>query len=356
MPVTVKEVLTLPLFCKIKVVGGKKALDNVIRWVHIGETVDMNRWLHGHELLLSCAHGIRDEYSLQKSFLEGLSRVPVAAVGIEVGYYFHEIPEAMSSLANSLHLPLLQIPHGIPFVDLTEVLLDRIFTGEHYKEGLSSSLFSKEYRVFELVKWGQEERALTLLEEILENRGSKKSIYTRSYGIEILLFFSRATIDGGGDEEVCLEIKERYLQYLSSTSLLHEKKRILKEALKEFIAHVNSRINPRRLLLVDRIRELLLAHYSRKLTLEEIASRVSLSTSYLSKIFKEETGQTVIEYLTEIRLKRARELMLEEDLSLEEVAQRVGFSDASYLSRVFKREEGITPGQFKQGKRGKTGE
>lgn len=349
---TVKEALALPLFRKIKVVGGRKALGNVIRWVHIGETVDMARWLHGKELLLSCAHGIREERSLQEAFLIGLAQVPVAAVGIEVGYYFEEIPKAMRFLADQLNLPLLQIPHGVPFVDLTEVLFDRIFTGEQYKEGLSSQWLSREYRVFELIKWGQEERALSLLEEIMEDKRLEGSIYTKSYGIEMLLFFARAAMDGGGDEETCLESKERYLQKLSNTTHLQEKKRILKEALKEFTAHVNRRINTHRLLLIDRIREYLQAHYSRKLSLEEIAQRVSLSTSYLSKLFKEETGQTVIEHLTEIRLKKAREILLEEDLPLEKVAQKAGFSDASYFSRVFKREEGLTPGQFKQGKKG----
>lgn len=351
MSVTVKEALEIPLFRRVRVVGGERSIENVIRWVHIGEAVDMARWLHGEELLLSCAHGIRDDYSLQRTFLIELSSVPVAAVGIEVGYYFEEIPESMCSLADELNLPLLEIPHGIPFIDLTEVLLDQIFRGSQYQEDLSSLSFQREYRVLELVKWGQRERALSLLESILKEVDEETGNQKKSYFFEILLFFSRAAMDGGGDRDLCLDCRERYLQELALANDGEEKKRILKEALLQFTLLVNKRLNTRRLLLVDRVRRYLHSHYSSKLTLETIADRVSLSTSYLSKLFKEEMGQTVIEYLTSIRIKKAREFLMEEDLSLEEVASKAGFSDASYLSRVFKREEGVTPGQFKQGSR-----
>lgn len=82
-------------------------------------------------------------------------------------------------------------------------------------------------------------------------------------------------------------------------------------------------------------------------------SQVSnLSTAYFSRKFKEQTGQNFSEFLERARLERATELLLTSDLSLNEIADQVGFNDYSYFSSRFKKNYGIGPLIYKQQKKG----
>ena len=68
----------------------------------------------------------------------------------------------------------------------------------------------------------------------------------------------------------------------------------------------------------------------------------------LSCKFKEETGENFIEYLTEIRLRSARELLQNSQYSIKEICAQSGYSDPNYFSRIFKKYEGVTPSEFRE--------
>ena len=68
---------------------------------------------------------------------------------------------------------------------------------------------------------------------------------------------------------------------------------------------------------------------------------------YFSNLFKQETGKNFIEPLTEIRLKNARELLQDSQLSIKEICAQSGYSDPNYFSRIFKKQTDMTPSEFK---------
>ncbi|GED25662.1 hypothetical protein BAG01nite_17640 [Brevibacillus agri] len=68
----------------------------------------------------------------------------------------------------------------------------------------------------------------------------------------------------------------------------------------------------------------------------------------MSRLFKQQTGHSPIDYLISVRLDRAKALLAQTDASLQEVAEGVGYSDLSYFIRAFKKHTGVTPGQFKE--------
>lgn len=100
--------------------------------------------------------------------------------------------------------------------------------------------------------------------------------------------------------------------------------------------------------VVRRVREHIDHHYMEELTLELLAAVAAVSEYHLSRLFKRETGQTVVGYITERRLQTARELLSEGLLSVKEVSARSGFGDPSYFSRVFTRKEGVSPSDFRR--------
>ena len=88
-------------------------------------------------------------------------------------------------------------------------------------------------------------------------------------------------------------------------------------------------------------------HYMDKITLRDLASRLFVSDSYLSKLFRQELGTSFTDYLNKNRVEHSIELMQATDLSLLEISGMVGFEDQSYFTKVFKRITGETPRQYK---------
>src|SRR5215207_4690951 len=84
-------------------------------------------------------------------------------------------------------------------------------------------------------------------------------------------------------------------------------------------------------------------HYSERISLKDVARAVSLSPGHLTTVVRRKTGRTVLEWIAERRMAEARRLLVETDLAVEEVGRRVGYADAHYFVRVFRRGHGATP-------------
>lgn len=97
-------------------------------------------------------------------------------------------------------------------------------------------------------------------------------------------------------------------------------------------------------------------NYARdQLSLQDVADEVNVSPSHLSKVFSQETGQTFIEYLTRVRIRKAMELLQSTDDKSYAIAHQVGYQDAHYFSYLFKRMTGKTTTEFRrQGRSGIT--
>lgn len=87
--------------------------------------------------------------------------------------------------------------------------------------------------------------------------------------------------------------------------------------------------------------------YNRPISLPELARQNSVSAPYLSTLFRSEVGMTFVDYLNETRIAHAKTYLLRADLSVQEIALRCGFNDASYFTRVFKKLTGQSPRTFR---------
>lgn len=87
-------------------------------------------------------------------------------------------------------------------------------------------------------------------------------------------------------------------------------------------------------------------NYNKDITVQDIAEGVGVSRYHLSRIFKENTGLTLIEYLNKLRFSKAEVLLKNSEMNINEVAKAVGFNNISYFNRKFKQLFGITPSQF----------
>lgn len=111
---------------------------------------------------------------------------------------------------------------------------------------------------------------------------------------------------------------------------------------------VNSKSN---LTLVKDILTYLHLNFSEDINIENLASEFNLSYHYLPRIFKDYTGRTIIQYVTTLRIEASLNYLENSDYSITEIASIVGYKDANYFSRTFKKVMNVSPRQFIKNKR-----
>jgi AraC-like DNA-binding protein len=99
---------------------------------------------------------------------------------------------------------------------------------------------------------------------------------------------------------------------------------------------------------VNRVIEYLHSHLDEKITLEALARIGHLSASHFSRVFREETGQSPMEYVQNLRLQRAKKLLLAGDNSITDIALECGFNSPSYLSACFQKQYKLTPSEYQK--------
>lgn len=95
------------------------------------------------------------------------------------------------------------------------------------------------------------------------------------------------------------------------------------------------------------VKEYLDEHFDQKVTLDLLAELFYINKFYLTRIFKEQFGETVTAYLLQVRITQAKQRLRFTDKSIEEIAHECGMHDANYFSRMFKKVEKVTPGEFR---------
>lgn len=89
-------------------------------------------------------------------------------------------------------------------------------------------------------------------------------------------------------------------------------------------------------------------HLSEDISLSILAEEFHLSAQYISQMFKSEIGVNFLAYLTNIRMERAKKLLLSTALSIGEISEQLGFGDYRVFTKVFKKSEGVTPSQYRR--------
>ena len=159
---------------------------------------------------------------------------------------------------------------------------------------------------------------------------------------------TRAAIRGGLNPEQAFALSDMYIQKAELMADVLSLTRLNAQMVLDFTKRVEAeKIGIHQSKLVRKARDYILSHISESVTTEALSRELGLNRTYLCKLFTEETGLTINQYVTHIKMEEAKRLMDITSKSIAEIAEYLGYSSQSYFQKVFKNRFGITPGAYR---------
>ena len=166
--------------------------------------------------------------------------------------------------------------------------------------------------------------------------------------VDIVLAVTKLLNDLGGEVEKVIPELNSIEMIMSNIKTIEQLREQAYKILTSALAYRDSQPNGQYKNLIRQAKEYLEQHYMNPiLSLNEVAAQANLSYSHFSVVFSQETGQTFKEYLTEIRINKAKELLRMTALRSADIAYQVGYNDPHYFSSVFKKNTGLSPIEFR---------
>ena len=169
--------------------------------------------------------------------------------------------------------------------------------------------------------------------------------------LKVLEFVMRAEDsvfhEGSGNKYHFLD-RDDYLQTVLAAESFEELKGWFLRKIAESARNASTKADEKANRVVVKARAFIDRNFNRDLTLEEVSREVHVSPYYFSKLFKEQTGDNFINYLTLRRIETAKQLLSDGRLNVKSVCTEIGYNDPNYFSRLFKRFEGITPTEYRE--------
>jgi len=220
--------------------------------------------------------------------------------------------------------------------------------------GEESSSLSKSYipvstpMFYDYLERGLTEKVLSALELVMEEAGSAKLLSSKQARALVLEFvyaaINRARSSGVPMTRMEQLYADAHVEVSSCMSFqqLWNWVRMTIQAVMEAMSEQRPQYAP----AVQQACEYIAEHFANDIMLQDIASHVHLSRTYISELFKKETGMNYNEYLMKVRMEKAKDLLTKERWKISEVAGRVGYANTSYFIKLFKSYTGHSPLEF----------
>lgn len=269
-----------------------------------------------------------------------------------------EVPYFEPEQVNSLSTLLFMAVGFMNNVSAENRMLDREYSGEiqgqitsyiiELKRGENPPLypFETERALLQSIARQDTREAQRLLNELLgaillAGGYELEEVKTRVY--ELLVMILRTAIEHGAEASHVLNLSHEYRStiavFSSVETLCLWLSRVINSLMKELFGHFDTKHAN----IIHRCTQYIAAHYSERITIEEMARMLYLSPTYLGRIFKQETGVSFNQYLNLIRINKAKKLIRNRELRLTDISLMVGYEDQSYFTKVFKQFTGVLP-------------
>lgn len=266
-------------------------------------------------------------------------------VSIDISVGISNTHEMISSLAEAYTESMNCLEYSLLY-DPKEVLIykDIVSRGAYYYP------LSIEQKLINYMKSGQVEEATTTLDEIFYTNFDQNKIGI-NMGRNLLFDISSSmlkAIDTVAMNEMNLS-KDILHAVMFTKGIGHTKEKI-KDSLIEVCLYYQEQLKTiEKTSYYEEINQFIDSHYKNPdLNISMIAEQFNLTPSYLSKLYKQESGESILNYISKVRVEEAKHLLVDSELTNIEVAMAVGILNDTSFNRVFKNIEGITPGKYRK--------
>ncbi len=209
--------------------------------------------------------------------------------------------------------------------------------------------FHYERAVLDKVRCGDRKQAKEALHELLDGIfASKANMDTvKACVLELLIVLSRSAVEGGANLEQLTLLNLNCIHHLQECNNKLQVEAWMFESLDHFMDNMLENRSSMNLRVINKACDYIVKNYHKNISLEEVAQTVHLSPFYFSRLFKQEKGYNFVDFLTKVRIEKAKKMLQNPDFTAVRIAAEVGYQDASYFSRVFRQAMGMTPNQYR---------
>lgn len=227
-----------------------------------------------------------------------------------------------------------------------------LFALEKEEEELFHHTYQEEQRLLDSVREGRVEDAVWLSRRIdarLGKLSANEINHWKNAAIAAVTLCTRAAIEGGLSPSDSYRLSDFYIQKCDGCRDIAQLLEYRKHAVEEFAGRVRKQLKSKSYSgYVSRCKDYVHKNYQKKIYLDDIAANLGISTGYLSRLFKKETGIQLSDYILRVRVEHAANLLKYSDESLARIAEYVNFPSQSYFGRVFKKYKNMSPKKYRE--------
>jgi len=231
------------------------------------------------------------------------------------------------------------------------ITMDSLESPESDTGGISRYDIIHNEQLISALKAADEDKLQGTLDDIFADLGRNRRDglkYGRNVCLQLILEVGQLLLELGAQSPELEAEESRLWEMLFEKETLTEMRQLIEEHLGVVCGRIREKRTGKVANLVERVRTVIEQSYADShFTVAEIGKAVYLTPTYVSLLFKQETGQTINEYLTQVRIDKAKELLRDPQHKLYDICYAIGYTDPSYFTKLFKKTTGFTPSVYR---------
>lgn len=213
-----------------------------------------------------------------------------------------------------------------------------------------NAMYDEQAKVIQMLRLGDTENVRRKTGELLASLCANRTVpvgYVQSTCVELVTLASKSFLELGEELETAGLSLPEMIRDIYCQDNAGELTELVQRYLDQLTLYMANRHKSKNSATIKKIKEIIAAKYMENLTIARISEEVYLSPNYISLVFKKETGESVTEHLTKVRMEAAMALLLDQDLKILDISEMVGYENATYFSTVFKKYTGLHPQKYR---------
>lgn len=291
--------------------------------------------------------GFSDYTTNQKNSLGRLLEQALSALSLRYHIIFGKNVKGALHIYESYNSAVIELHHSFFHQYNTYRIYEQRNTSDTF---FDISKLNADSRFSEALLRKDKKQTELLLEELFQKMMPPKNVLPNQVKD---LYYKLLHIIGGTYEILNLpnaaagEPGDSLWGYVSECESIYELQDLLKKKTEDFFSRIQNRSENHSTIYL--IKEFIASHYQDEtLSIKDISEHVFLSSSYICTLFKNETGLTLNQYLTDFRIDKAKKLLTDPRYKITDISARVGYSDGNYFGKTFKKLVGMSPSEYRE--------